>query len=186
MVAATTPKISAARRSRRVCRSSSLRGPGAGSMPYASDSAEPRRATGSGCCDRDGTAILELMPPSSDPTRGLPHTDPDALTRLERFGGRKLLLEMIALFRKSAPERLAAASAGVTANDASAIEHALHALKSSAAQLGAVRLSRLCEQGETIARAGAPAALGELLDACRSELAAVDGWLDRVGAGSPP
>ena len=38
-------------------------------------------------------------------TLELPATDPDALTRLERFGGIKLLDEMIALFLVNARER---------------------------------------------------------------------------------
>ena len=75
----------------------------------------------------------------------LPATDRDALTRLERFGGIRLLDEMIGLFLGIAPERLAAAAAGLDQGDAVATENAMHALKSSSAQLGALRLSRLAE-----------------------------------------
>ena len=82
----------------------------------------------------------------------LPATDPDALARLERFGGFKLLDEMIALFLENARDRLAAAATALGAGDTLAIENAMHSLKSSSAQLGALRLSRLCEQAEVIAR----------------------------------
>jgi HPt (histidine-containing phosphotransfer) domain-containing protein len=107
-------------------------------------------------------------------------TDRDALARLERFGGSKLLDEMIALFRQLAPERLAVAATGVSSGDAISTENALHSLKSSSAQLGAVRLSRLCEQGEIIARGGTVSGMAELLDAMRDELGRVDAWLASV------
>lgn len=112
----------------------------------------------------------------------LPATDRDALMRLERFGGIKLLDEMIALFLENARERLAAAAAGLEAGDASATENAMHSLKSSSAQLGALRLSRLCEQAETIARGGTLTGSAGLLDECREELARVGEWLRGVRA----
>lgn len=119
--------------------------------------------------------------PGTD-TLQLPATDRDALTRLERFGGHKLLDEMIALFLAMAPERLGVAEAGLSRGDSAAAENALHSLKSSSAQLGASRLSRLCEQGETIARGGRMAGLDELLEECREELGRVRTWLASVQA----
>jgi hypothetical protein len=53
------------------------------------------------------------VPPSG--SLELPATDPDALTRLERFGGVKLLDEMIALFLLNARERITAAATGLGA-----------------------------------------------------------------------
>ena len=120
------------------------------------------------------------MNPSTERASGLPATDTEALARLEGFGGRALLDQMIVLFLESASERLASAALGLASNDAPRIENALHALKSSSAQLGAVRLSSLCEQGETIARAGTLAPLAELLDASRRELTLVEAWLNGV------
>ena len=73
----------------------------------------------------------------------LPTTDDASLERLKRFGGGKLLREMIALFCSAAPERISAARAGVEAGDAHATEQAMHSLKSSSAQLGALRMQRL-------------------------------------------
>lgn len=110
----------------------------------------------------------------------LPATDHQALDRLERFGGRKLLREMIALFLDNAPHRLASAAAGVVAGNPVAAENAFHALKSSSAQLGALRLSRLCEQGESVARGGSMAAVAALLEESRSELRRVETWLTGV------
>ena len=115
----------------------------------------------------------------------LPSTDPEALARLERFGGRKLLGEMIALFLENAPDRLAAAARGVAGGDIVATENALHSLKSSSAQLGAARLSRLSEQGETIARGGTVTGISELLEESRSELDRVEAWLNGIRAEKP-
>ena len=114
---------------------------------------------------------------------GLPRTDPEALSRLERFGGPRLLSEMIALYLKSAPERLSAAAAGVAAGDTAAVENALHALKSSSAQLGAVGLSRLCEEGEAIARTGRLESIAELVEMGREEFRLAEAWLDGVRSG---
>ena len=115
-------------------------------------------------------------------TLELPATDPDALTRLERFGGIKLLDEMIALFLVNARERLTAAATGLAAGDAAAIENAMHSLKSSSAQLGALRLSRLSEQAETIARSGTLSECAPVLEQCREELARVGVWLTGMRA----
>ena len=112
--------------------------------------------------------------------------DPDALARLERFGGAKLLREMIALYLENAPERLGAAEAGITTGDAAAAENALHSLKSSSAQLGAMRLSRLCEEGETLARSGILSGVTEIVEAGRTELARVREWLLEIGGASNP
>jgi HPt (histidine-containing phosphotransfer) domain-containing protein len=109
----------------------------------------------------------------------LPAVDPEALTRLERFGGSKLLREMIALYVDSASGRLAAAEAATAAGDIVAAENALHSLKSSSAQLGAIRLSQLCEQGEALARAGTFAGIAEVLRSSREELSRAEAWLAR-------
>jgi HPt (histidine-containing phosphotransfer) domain-containing protein len=87
---------------------------------------------------------------------------------------------MIGLFLRSASDRLSAAAAGVAARDAGATENALHALKASSAQLGAVRLSRLCDEGESLARAGRLASLAELIDESHRELGQVEAWLNGV------
>src|SRR3954469_23427336 len=91
---------------------------------------------------------------SSDDSE-LPTTDAASLDRLKRFGGDKLLGEMISLYLSTAPERLDAARGGIETSDARAAELAMHSLKSSSAQLGALRMQRICEQGEALAKKGA-------------------------------
>jgi HPt (histidine-containing phosphotransfer) domain-containing protein len=112
-----------------------------------------------------------------------PSRDQSALDRLQRFGGGKLLREMIALFLAAAPERIAAARAGVEGGDAPAAELALHSLKSSSAQLGAMRMQRLCEQGEQLAHAGTLDIVALLVHDLEEELVEVQRWLTSVRDG---
>ncbi len=106
-----------------------------------------------------------------------PETDPEALERLRRFGGHKLLGDMISLFLEAMPQRLAAARQGLARGDAPAVEHELHALKSSAAQLGALRMNRLSQEGERLARAGTLDAMPDILNQLDAEMARVREWL---------
>jgi HPt (histidine-containing phosphotransfer) domain-containing protein len=110
----------------------------------------------------------------------LPTTDDASLERLKHFGGGKLLGEMITLFVQAAPERISAARAGLESNDAKATEMALHALKSSSAQLGALRMQRLCEQGEALARAGSLENVDGLVRNLEQEFPRVQSWLERA------
>ena len=107
----------------------------------------------------------------------LPATDPAALDRLRRFGGGKLLVEMIRLFLESGPQRVAAMHTGLAQGDSESVERALHSLKSSAAQLGALRLQRLAERGERLAKAGTLEAVSAQLSQLEQELAHVNEWL---------
>ena len=109
-----------------------------------------------------------------------PETDPAALERLRRFGGNKLLGDMITLFLEAMPQRLAAARAALLRGDAPAVEHELHALKSSAAQLGALRMHRLTQEGERLARAGSLDHSATILDDLDAEMPRVRTWLNEA------
>lgn len=106
--------------------------------------------------------------------------DQAALDRLKRFGGGKLLREMISLFLAAAPERLAAARSAAEAGDAAPAELALHSLKSSSAQLGAPRMQQLSERGEQLAKAGALGEVARVVAELETEFAQVHAWLTRV------
>jgi len=80
--------------------------------------------------------------------------DQQALARLRRFGGDKLLGDMIELFAQHGPERVSAARAGFETADSAVVKAALHALKSSAGQLGALTVQELCAAGEMRATNG--------------------------------
>lgn len=123
------------------------------------------------------------MDPDSTTHADFPETEPEALERLRRFGGDKLLGDMITLFLEAMPQRLAAARAGLARGDGHAVEQALHALKSSAAQLGALRLHRLCRDGGQLARAGTPEEIADVLRQLDVEAPRVREWLSAARAG---
>ena len=106
-------------------------------------------------------------------------TDDAALDRLRRFGGGKLLNEMIALFISTAPKRIQAARSGVDTGNVAAAEMALHSLKSSSAQLGAMQMQRLSERGEQLARSGTLDGVDRIVADLVEEFARVQTWLDR-------
>jgi len=117
------------------------------------------------------------MEPHSSRHADSPGTDPAALERLRRFGGDKLLADMITLFLEAVSHRLGAAHDGLSRGDCHAVEHALHALKSSAAQLGALRMHRLSQEGELLAKAGTLDGLGRVLGELDAEAPRVREWL---------
>ena len=118
--------------------------------------------------------------PQTDDDADLPSTDPASLERLTRFGGGKLLGEMISLFINAAPERISAARAGLDATDASAIETALHSLKSSSAQLGAMQMQRLCARGERLAHTASLDGVARIVQDLEEEFPRVQIWLERA------
>jgi HPt (histidine-containing phosphotransfer) domain-containing protein len=83
-----------------------------------------------------------------------PLLDDAAIERLRGFGGAKLLRGMIELFVKNAPTKAAEAREALDCGDAAALRAALHALKSSAGQLGATSVHKACVAGEELASRG--------------------------------
>jgi HPt (histidine-containing phosphotransfer) domain-containing protein len=90
----------------------------------------------------------------------------DVLEKLRMVGGPKLVRELIELFMRFAPERMAIARAGIENGDLGATERALHSLKSSAGQLGVTAIQEASRRGEVSASngdvTGAKAALAEV------------------------
>lgn len=117
------------------------------------------------------------MDPDSTTHADFPETEPAALERLRRFGGDKLLGDMITLFLEAVPQRLGAARTGLARGDCQAVAHQLHALKSSAAQLGALRMHRLSLEGEQLSKAGALDDVNRVLDELFAEEPRVREWL---------
>jgi two-component system, sensor histidine kinase and response regulator len=108
---------------------------------------------------------------ATGPQRGaIPVSDPEALARLARWGGDQLVRQMVELFLAQAPERLEAARAGLAAGSADEVQRAAHALKSSSAQVGALRVSALCVEIESRGAGGDLAGVPDLLDALEREL----------------
>ena len=77
-----------------------------------------------------------------------PVGDVDALKRLERFGGLKLREELTTLFLQEAPTRIQTARAALAGGDIEAVRAMAHMLKSSAGQMGALRVQLIAERLE--------------------------------------
>jgi len=109
--------------------------------------------------------------------------DPDAIVRLRKFGGDVLLHQMIDAMLAGAPGRIETLRVAVAAGDAGAARAALHSLKSTAGQMGAMAMAELCERGERLAGEGDLAAAAALLPALDAEFAAVHQRLLRIRQG---
>jgi HPt (histidine-containing phosphotransfer) domain-containing protein len=92
------------------------------------------------------------LPPAQT---ALPTLDLDTLNALRALGegdSADVLSELITLFLDDTPRLLAEARAAVEAGDAQVLQRAAHTLKSSGASLGALPLSALCAELETMGR----------------------------------
>ena|SRR5688572_8048607 len=96
--------------------------------------------------EREG-APLNAPPPLNNSER-------EALDRLAQVGGERLVHDLAALYLDQSPERLMAAQAALHRDDAESLARAVHALKSSSAQLGAQSLASACEAAEDAAERG--------------------------------
>jgi len=108
--------------------------------------------------------------------------DANTLTRLNDLGGSDLIVKMIELFSEHAPKRLQAALEGAEKGDCTAVERAVHSLKSSAANLGALSLQQLASQIEALALQNDMAAITPLISELQSLFEAVQAELVTVKA----
>jgi two-component system sensor histidine kinase/response regulator len=112
--------------------------------------------------------------------------DLDAIDKIRAIQGKdktSLFERVVAQFGDAAPTHAAALRQQCAAGDAEAVWRTAHSLKSSAAALGAGRLSRRCAQIESVAREGDTGPVRDLLDALDAELAAAQrGLRELVGA----
>jgi HPt (histidine-containing phosphotransfer) domain-containing protein len=83
-----------------------------------------------------------------------PVLDPSAPHRIMRVGGADLLRMMVGLYVEHGPDRLGLIEDGVARGDAGQVEPAAHTLKSSAGNLGAVRLQSSAASLEAAAARG--------------------------------
>ena len=70
--------------------------------------------------------------------------NPEALERLEEWGGADLVQKMVSLFLENSPERLEQIRAAFADDPGSLPERGSHSLKSSAANVGAVQVREVC------------------------------------------
>ena len=90
--------------------------------------------------------------------------DPAAIERLLKLGGPKFTLEMIDLFGSYGGKKIAEARQAQQAGNLAALAEAVHPLKSSAGNVGAVRVQKLAAQVESSAREQKAELAGAQLD----------------------
>ena len=105
-----------------------------------------------------GETFHRLTPTSAmnEPTA----INPAAIERLLKLGGQKFAVEMIELFGSYGGTKLAEARAACAAGQFLTMAEATHPLKSSAGNVGAVRVQALAAQTEHAAREKQPEAAG--------------------------
>ncbi len=114
-----------------------------------------------------------------------PPMDPAAVVRLQRLGGDKLVRQMIRLYLENAGERMGQIDAGIPDDgDLDETRRGAHSLKSSAANVGALRVSALAAEleavsldGDRIAARGLRDDLAGALEEARIRLEALVGEL---------
>jgi signal transduction histidine kinase/DNA-binding response OmpR family regulator len=105
-------------------------------------------------CDPASTSVDASGSTAEPSARAI---DPAALERvraLEETAGSGLLARTVATYVESSSGLASQARDALQAGDAKSLARAAHTLKSSSAQLGALRLSSLCKELEARARAG--------------------------------
>lgn len=95
--------------------------------------------------------------------------DTKALARLEEWGGKRLVVQMIDLFMQHAPERVEALREGLQLGEVEGVERAAHSLKSTAANLGAEALSAAAGSAERAAGEGNLDVVRELYSTIEAE-----------------
>lgn len=84
----------------------------------------------------------------------LPILDPARLAKLERLGGRDLVLQLIDSFTTQGPERRNVLCQAASGGDLEALAEVAHLLVAGAGQLGAASLSQQARVAEEAARRG--------------------------------
>ena len=103
----------------------------------------------------------------------------EVFARLRSWGGNKLVVRLIDLFLKNAPERLEAARKGQEIGDLKAIEEATHAFKTSAGNLGIAKLQNLAATIEELAEKEKGEPIPALLNELESVYAQVKPMLEK-------
>src|SRR5687767_11804421 len=79
----------------------------------------------------------------------------EALARLDRMGGRALVGDVVAAFRRHGPARARETREACAGGDADRLARSAHSLRSSVGQLGADDVAALCARLEMLGGAGA-------------------------------
>jgi len=91
-----------------------------------------------------------------------PSLDMNALSVLKE-ATEEMFPEIIEVFLEDTPNRLNSLSDASTNNDVIAMKEVSHCLKGSSGNVGAVKLSKICEEIETLSKSGSVANQEELI-----------------------
>jgi CheY-like chemotaxis protein len=111
------------------------------------------------------------------PTSG-PHLDDEAIQRIRKLGGEKLLSKLAGMFVAGAPRRVDAIRAGLASADPAAVAHGAHDLRSSCGLIGAVVMESLCREIESLGDEGKLDRVPDLIAHLDAEFATVRVLLD--------
>ncbi len=107
-----------------------------------------------------------------------PHLNEEALSRIVQWGGKDMLGQLVTLFLRETPSRLEQVGRALESADLRQAADIVHAMRSSAGNLGCSRLERLVIQFEKQARGGQAEGLQEMLvllsDAARDATEALE------------
>lgn len=114
-----------------------------------------------------------------------PVVDRAALDRLLEWGGDKLLHQMLRLYLENSPERLTQIETGLAPDgDLDETHRGAHSLKSSSANVGAMRVSDVSARLEAAAKDGDRNGSRSLADELATAYRAADAELRRVLEGA--
>lgn len=106
------------------------------------------------------------------------------LRALESGGAPGFVSELIDLFLKEADRHLATLKTGLAGRDAPLFARAAHTLKGSSGNLGALEMSRICEELQSVERTKDWSRAAELLPRLEAEFQAAKSELEAEKAGS--
>lgn len=108
--------------------------------------------------------------------------DPMALKNLQDMAGGdvEFLLDLINTFLQDAPQMLVDMRQSLDSGDAKLLHRAAHSLKSNSAEFGAMKLSEMSRQLETLTKEGSVEGTGELIADIEAEFAQVKAALEQV------
>jgi signal transduction histidine kinase/DNA-binding response OmpR family regulator/HPt (histidine-containing phosphotransfer) domain-containing protein len=123
----------------------------------------------------------EDTPSSSEGKSCSPTVDPSALEALRALqspGAPDIRERVIGLYLQQTPQQLGELKAALARGDAGSVARAAHTVKSSSANVGAVRLSALCRELESVAGGEDTLEVGPRVDAIEEEYARVERELE--------
>jgi two-component system sensor histidine kinase/response regulator len=109
----------------------------------------------------------------------------DTIRSLEQAGVAGILGKVIRAYLSETPSYLEAMAGSIEKKDSPALERAAHTLKSSSANVGALRLSELCKTIETKAKDGSPEGARDMVTQAFAEYGRVQSVLERISGEAP-